>query len=205
MRGANNMHVGMNLLDGLGFMARPTPPAPAPAPHPSMPNANSAPLTLDVHAAFAHHFHNHRNNAKHGGGGGGDAAMPTMSGTGASGASHLSPNAYFLQELDEQHAMDLDHGAHSGYPRPMSSSYTSSSNANNAYDGSSTTKDHQNTTSASASKSASASHRVLPRNKDDFDFDLDAAIAPTRTSSSSARLVREGSALLDLRGGGAAA
>ncbi|KAF7343920.1 hypothetical protein MVEN_01680700 [Mycena venus] len=176
MRGASNMHVGMNLFDGSGFYG----PTNAPTTtttngsnnvSPSVSNNaydNSAPLTLDPHAAFAHHFHNagkHANNA--------DVATPTTSGDGRLPSPHLSPNAYFLQELDEQHAMDLDHGAHRGHPTPTSSSHTSSSSSN-AYDGGSTTKNGRNAASASTSKSASASRRALPRNEDEFDLDLDA-------------------------------
>ncbi|KAJ7803897.1 hypothetical protein B0H14DRAFT_3486933 [Mycena olivaceomarginata] len=57
---------------------------------------NSALLTLDPHAVFAHHFRNaskHATNAK--------VATLTTSGDGRLPNPHLSPNAYFLQELDE--------------------------------------------------------------------------------------------------------
>jgi hypothetical protein len=59
-------------------------------------NAFDAPLTLDPHAAFAHHFHNANGNSGNGNGKH-DAGTPTPGGL---PSPRLSPNAYFLPELE---------------------------------------------------------------------------------------------------------
>ncbi|KAJ6554287.1 hypothetical protein B0H19DRAFT_144388 [Mycena capillaripes] len=112
--------------------------------------AYDAPLTLDPHAAFAHHAHhfhsslnNNNNNGKN------DAATPTASGGGPP-SPHLSPNAYFLPELEEhQHHMELDHRA----PSP-----TKNGNSNN--NSTSSGSPHVSSSSPNTSLSGSSSHHA---------------------------------------------
>ncbi|KAF7373864.1 hypothetical protein MSAN_00598400 [Mycena sanguinolenta] len=137
------------------------------------------PLTLDPHAAFAHHFHNqHQPNGPNGSGAARSAnpnstssqsaAHPGDASTPVAGP-HLSPNAYFLHELDED---DVDHGHDAVVgvgmePDTQRATPTSSSHNPNPGSGSPTIK----ASDVYKSRGGTASRRT----KDMYaDFDLDA-------------------------------